>query len=143
MKIYAESSAVLRWLLGQPDGAEVRRVIASADIVFSSALTMVECRRAVFRLLATKEITPRNADRLLESLARELGTWHIIPWSDSVFERAAGRFPSEPVRSLDAIHLASAMVANDSGNVVMLSWDHRVRKNAQLLGLAILPAEQL
>ena len=38
MILYAESSAVLSWLLGEADGALVRSIMASASVVFASRL---------------------------------------------------------------------------------------------------------
>ena len=52
MILYAESSAVLAWLLGEPAGRDVRALLAKADRVVTSALTAVECARALARARA-------------------------------------------------------------------------------------------
>jgi len=49
----AESSAVLAWLLGEPAGEAVRRMLAEAECVVSSTLTQVECARALARGVAS------------------------------------------------------------------------------------------
>ena len=49
MILYAESSAVLSWLLGEPAAPVVRRELASAELVLTSELTAVECRRGLVR----------------------------------------------------------------------------------------------
>jgi predicted nucleic acid-binding protein len=54
--VYAESSAVLRWLLGDALGAEIQTVLASAEAVVSSALTSVEVARSLARLRAANTI---------------------------------------------------------------------------------------
>lgn len=41
MRVYAESSAVLAWLLGEEAGEEVRGLLARAEDVFTSVLTPV------------------------------------------------------------------------------------------------------
>ena len=46
MTLYAESSAVVSWLLGEPPGDVARRLLASASTVFASELTLLECDRA-------------------------------------------------------------------------------------------------
>lgn len=52
----------------------------------------------------------------------------------------AGPFPVEPIRALDAIHLASAIVARDVWrDLAVLSLDERVRVNAVRFGLPVLP----
>jgi hypothetical protein len=46
----------------------------------------------------------------------------------------------EPVRTLDAIHLATALLhATEIGSLAVLSIDQSVRANADALGLAVVP----
>jgi predicted nucleic acid-binding protein len=55
-------------------------------------------------------------------------------------ERARQPFPGEPIRTLDAIHLASALVARTAiAGLTLLSLDDRVRKAGKKLGLDIIP----
>ena len=49
MTVYAESSAVLAWLLGADPGDAVRGVLGGADLVITSDLTLVECDRVIIR----------------------------------------------------------------------------------------------
>ena len=49
MIVYAESSAVLSWLLGEPPGPAVRRTLEAAEFVVASDLILVECDRAFHR----------------------------------------------------------------------------------------------
>ena len=63
-----------------------------------------------------------------------------MPISPEVLDRARRPFPAEPIRSLDAIHLASAMLAAGSGTeLAVLSLDPRVRASAVALGLPTVP----
>src|SRR6185437_10957259 len=41
--VYAESSAVLSWLLGEQQQDDVISVLSSADTVVTSSLTVLEC----------------------------------------------------------------------------------------------------
>ena len=46
----------------------------------------------------------------------------------------------EPLRTLDALHLSSALVARGVlPDLVLLSLDSALRENARRLGLAVLP----
>jgi len=49
VSVYAESSAVLAWLLDEGLGAEVRRLLAAQDLVVASDLTLIECDRVLLR----------------------------------------------------------------------------------------------
>lgn len=58
----------------------------------------------------------------------------------SVVERAHKPFPAEPIRALDAIHLASALVARATiSDLQILGLDDRLRNAASQLGFNILP----
>jgi len=58
----------------------------------------------------------------------------------TIIDRAHRPFPGEPIRSLDAIHLASAISAAGSlPDLALLSLDQRVRTSGRLLGLRVVP----
>ena len=74
------------------------------------------------------------------SKATSVSGWSVLDLSEAVVARVSGPFPSEPVRTLDALHLATADVARQSlGTLTMVSLDQRVRRNAAALGLAVAP----
>jgi hypothetical protein len=55
-------------------------------------------------------------------------------------DRAKHPFPEEPIRTLDALHLASALTARAAvAGLKFLSLDDRLRASAQKLGLSLLP----
>ena len=64
MNIYAESSAVLAWLLGEEVGRSVRQVLRRAELVMASDLTLVECDRVLIRAVTLEEIDEATAARL-------------------------------------------------------------------------------
>ena len=58
-----------------------------------------------------------------------------------VLDRVRRPFPAEPIRTLDAIHLSTALSARSLvSDLAMLSLDDRVRRSAAQLGLTVLPA---
>jgi uncharacterized protein len=136
--VYAESSAVLAWLLGEPTAPAVRAILAGAERVVASALTPLECGRALARGRAAGTLSPddaRDAARLLERATRG---WALLELTGTPLERAARPFPVEPVRTLDALHLASALEFHAAlGALTMLSLDERIRENAGALGMAV------
>lgn len=138
--VYAESSAVLRWLLGHADSPRVEQALSDARDVVSSSLTALEVARTLRRLLVTNQITVRDESAVWASFTRAAAHWKTRPCGDAVLVRAAAAFPIEPVRSLDAIHLATAAIhQQDFGVLTMLSCDDRVRDNALALGMSLLP----
>jgi len=82
----------------------------------------------------------QRAAHLRLTLARVVSHWHLMPVSREIVNRARQPFPGEPIRSLDAIHLASALAASDSlPEFGLLSLDRRVRATGARLGLRVLP----
>lgn len=140
MLIYAESSAVLSWLVGEPEGADVVSCLRDAEAVLSSELTVTECARALVRLQATGLLGSADALSRRALLHRATRSWSMLELNPAVFERARRPFPLEPVRTLDALHLALvACVAEEQPALRVLTRDHRIRENAAALGVDVLP----
>jgi uncharacterized protein with PIN domain len=111
--VYAESSAVLAWLLDEDSAAEIRRCLATADLIVASDLTLIECDRVLLRATALDELTEAEAADRKAHLAVAASHWHVLRIAPEIVERARQAFPGEPIRTLDAIHLASALEARD------------------------------
>ena len=140
MNLYAESSAVLSWLLGEKRAAASRRHLSHADLVLASDLTVVECERVIIRARSLGEITERRAQSYRNRLINASGHWHILRVGADIVERARLPFPGEPIRTLDALHLASAIVARTAvPDLALLTLDERIRSAAQQLGFNVLP----
>jgi predicted nucleic acid-binding protein len=138
--LYAESSAVLRWLLGTDDAKPIEDALASATAVVTSDLTTAEVGRTLQRLVATTALDSEDGERAWASYSAASRHWHMYSVSDPVLTRVTRAFPSEPVRTLDAIHLATALLhADELGAPVVLSVDRRIRANAGALDLAVVP----
>jgi hypothetical protein len=136
----AETSAVLRWLLGAPDGPALGAAMAGAEAVFSSRLTVVEVERVLVREERQGRLGGADAAFARAAFAPVQAQWHVVELCDEIARRAGGDFPVEPVRTLDAIHLATTLfVARLVGTVALLSTDERVRANGARLGLALVP----
>jgi hypothetical protein len=57
-----------------------------------------------------------------------------------IVDRARHRFPEEPVRALDAIHLASALAGRSGvAGLQLLSLDDRIRSAGEQLGFRLQP----
>ena len=141
MTLYAESSAVLAWLLGEAAGDPVRTALARASSVVASDLTLIECERALIRSLRASELSEAEAADRRGHLTASTLAWHTLRLHPEVAERALQPFPVEPIRTLDAIHLASALSARVAlPGLAMLALDERVRQNARELGFSVVPA---
>jgi uncharacterized protein with PIN domain len=138
--LYAESSAVLAWLLGEPSQQSIIDELTDANRVVTSTLTAIECGRALSRARQLRRITATEELAALQILDEAIASWNVLDIIDAVAQRARDAFPNEPVRTLDAVHLATALVFLQSvGAVRVLTLDDRVRSNARGLGMAPVP----
>lgn len=140
MTLYAESSAVLAWLLEQEHGERVAETLARAALVIASDLTLIECDRVLIRAVALNELRESDAVQRQARLNAVSARWALLTLDEEIIERARRPFPAEPVRTLDAIHVASALTARKAvSEVTMLSLDDRVRRAAERLGFPLSP----
>jgi predicted nucleic acid-binding protein len=140
VRVYAESSAVLAWLLGEKNSDSVREVLERASLVVASDLTLLECDRVLIRAVTIHEIDEATASDRRAHLNAAAGYWHVFRVSAEIVDRARRPFPAEPIRTLDAIHLATALAARSVlPGVEILSLDDRLRQSARSLGFQVRP----
>jgi predicted nucleic acid-binding protein len=132
---YVDASVLLRVALGQrdmlPEWSRIERGV-------SSALIMTESLRTLDRLrlrarLADAEVASRRATilALIDSL-------EVVAIDSAILERAAQPMPTE-LGTLDAIHLATALLWKDmtNTNLVMATHDGALALGAQAQGLRV------
>jgi predicted nucleic acid-binding protein len=141
MTLYAESSALLAWLLAEDSGEAVRAEIQGASAVASSRITLVECERGLSRAVLDGRASLGLAGAARAALAGASVRWTLADVTEEILDRARRPFPHEPVRTLDALHLATLVLLQPRiPDLAVLSVDDRVRRNAQLLGVPVRPA---
>ena len=140
MNLYAESSAVLSWLLDEKDGTAVRRLLRAAAVILTSDLTLVECDRVLIRAITVKAISHKNADSRRKRLRSASSAWYVLRVGADIIDRARQPFPVEPIRTLDALHVASALNARAAvPDIAFLTLDHRIRAVAREFGFGVVP----
>ena len=134
---YIESSALVAALLERD--AEALAAVREIGSRITSALTFAEAARALRRARAAHHITAnqeRGALRDLDALERRCTA--VLAVTEDVLARAARPFPVEPVRTLDAIHLATIESLGETPQLVtVVTRDARVARNVRALGYAV------
>jgi predicted nucleic acid-binding protein len=140
--VYLESSAVGRGIIhGDLEAsARLHGALSGGGKLVTSALTFAELERACLSAVRGGRLTAegaREARRLMTVVRRRA---HIIRVDEGVLRRAAKTFEVEPVRALDAIHLASILLWDEDagGELAVFTRDRRVQENAVAYGFAIL-----
>jgi predicted nucleic acid-binding protein len=140
MNLYAESSAILCWLLDEDRAPEIRAPLGEAELVLASCLTLIECERVLIRAVATNLLREAVAADRRAVLARTGDHWVTFDLDAEVVARARRPFPAEPIRTLNAIHLATAVLARSLvPDLAILSLDERFRRSAEQMGFQVLP----
>lgn len=123
--LYVDTSALGRVLLGEPDAEVIRETLARYDPWWSSALLLVELRR-----LARREGIEERGEELLSLVSTQR-------LDSSVLKRAAKLDPVE-VRTLDAIHLDTAIQLRTRGAVdAVLTYDQQLQDGCAHHGLPV------
>jgi predicted nucleic acid-binding protein len=138
MIAYVDASVLLRLALGQPDAltewTRIRRGVASALVITESLRTLDRLR---FRTkLGDADLASRRSAIL--ALA---GSLELVEVDGLVLDRAAQPMPTE-LGTLDAIHLATALLWKDMANVslVMATHDAALSTAAKAHGLTVIGA---
>ena len=140
MILYTETSAVVAWLLDEELGDQARSRLAAAEAIHTSDLTLIECDRTFRRAAVTGRLTAAESSRLHAIIDTASAHWTLHGMDAEIVHRSRRSFPLEPIRALDAIHLATALaVRNLYPHLRVLSFDDRVRANAAGLGFAVEP----
>ncbi len=117
--LYLDSSALVKLVVPEPETEPLRAEIARWDRHVSSALVRTEVVRACARVSSAAR---RVAERVVASL-------DLLAIDDAILDAAARLKPLE-LRTLDAVHLASAQVLGEALGAVV-AYDARLIEGAR------------
>lgn len=125
---YADTSALAKLVVPESESTALRAWIADEGVALAASdLARTELIRAVRRAQTDTDAAARARDVLSRIM--------LLPATAEVFEAAALLEPSE-LRSLDAVHLTSALVLGDALESVV-TYDDRLADAARALGLRV------
>jgi predicted nucleic acid-binding protein len=122
---YIDSSAIVKLIVKEPESAALGRYLRSRHPLVSSALVRTEVKRAVLPIGAP---ALRRVDDVL-------GRIDLVRINNSVLN-AAGLMKPYEIRSLDAIHLATAALFETTLRG-LITYDVRMATAAQALGWTV------
>ena len=124
MLTYVDASAFVKLFTDEPQSDPLDEYLTGRDLT-SSALLRTEARRAVRHL----------GVGAVEHAATALGVVTLLDVSDEILDRA-GMLDPRVLRSLDTVHVATAMsVADDLDALV--TYDARMQHAARVVGLPV------
>jgi uncharacterized protein len=124
--LYLDTSVLGRVLLDEPDTATIRRELGRFERHISSRLLRVELRR-----LGLLKDMLEHVDELLSGNV-------LIPLDETILAAAETIAPSM-VRTLDAIHLATAVRLAKAGQLdALMTYDKQLADGAREHGIMVL-----
>ena len=115
--------------MAEPGSDGVRELMAHADGWFICRVGYLETTRAVGLAGSTSAV---------RAVRREWMAFSVIEVDQDLVERATELALAHELRSLDALHLASALVLPRE-DLIMAVWDRRLHAAARAEGLGLFP----
>jgi len=132
---YLDASILLRVVLGQPG-----RLAEWPDIELGvgSALVQVECLRALDRLRLREDLPAEDLAVRREAVYRLTAEMEVVEPTWPVLRRAGQPFSTQ-LGTLDAVHLATALLWRDSRgeDLVLATHDRALALAARASGLTV------
>ena len=125
--LYFDSSAIVKLVSPEPESRALYELVSSQGNVVASALATVEVQRAVRRIQGGESMLERAGD-VLDRIA-------LIKIDDAILRKAAHLEPTD-LRSLDAVHLATALSVQEHLEAFVV-YDQRLGAAAAGLGLNV------
>ena len=109
MWAYFDTSALVKRYVQEGGRREVLRLLRQYEVVTSAVVT-VELRSAFRRRIAEGTLTDAAAPEILKRVDADRAFWAVIDVSGTVLTAAETLVATQPLRTLDAIHVASAQL---------------------------------
>ena len=124
---YLDASAIVKLVVAEAHTADVERDAATRTALLSSRLSATEVMRAARR-------QPQR--RVLQQVEDVLESFVLLDVTAAILKHAARLAPTE-LRTLDAIHLATALSLG-LDNLDFLTYDTRLATAARTHGLSVI-----
>jgi predicted nucleic acid-binding protein len=141
---YFDTSALLKRYVTEAGTEWISGLLSSTDapLVFTSHLTVVEATCAFARRVREGNLSPQALDNLLRLFDYDVAyRYHILDLGPATIDAARELAFQQPLRAYDAVHLATAWLANrelvraDKPPLTFFSADVRLVDIARATGL--------
>lgn len=136
---YFDTSALVKNYVREAGSSRLRALLGRYGFL-SSAITPIELQSALQRRLRQRDIPLPHYDAILSQVTNDRSYWQLVEAIPLVLHRAEQLTKTESVRTLDAIHIASAMVVQESfpAPIPFVSADERQIAAARSCGLNVI-----
>lgn len=131
MRLFLDTSALAKLFVPEAGTAELNALLAQPDMeIWVSELARLEFHSLAWRRCREGSLDAAQATSLLAELDQQLDSWQVVGLTPAVLSTAAellaAHAAQHALRTLDAIQLASFMVALEEGAATFACADHRL-----------------
>jgi predicted nucleic acid-binding protein len=140
--LYLDASALVKLFVQEAESDALNEALLGARGVILSDLALTEMASALGRRTREGILTPLQASRLHREALKLTTSCRHVELTPPVHRRAEQLLLSVPmpIRSLDALHIATAL---EAGAATMVSFDQNLRDVAGAQGLFVAPMSAL
>ena len=138
MWAYFDTSALVKRYLDESGRREVLQLLRRHECV-ASAVLPVELRSALRRRVAEGTLEAARVPQILKRVSADRAYWTLVEVGAEVLRAAEKLVAVHPLRTLDAIHVASAQLfaaGVSQPDLMFVSADKRQIEAAAVIGLA-------
>lgn len=137
--LYFDASAAVKLVIDEEGSGTAARLWDTADLVTCSPLGYTEVRAALSAAARAHRVTADAHDRCVDAwTTRYWPSLAQVALTPALAVEAGDAAHRHSLRGADAIHLTSALQVPD---VVLVTWDVRLREGASAAGVRVAPAE--
>ena len=141
MILYLDTSALLKKYFKEVGSKDVISKWKEATGIVTSSVTYAEVMASIYRKRREVSINDKIFRTVINSFQEDLGSFIRVAVTNDLNEMIDRILATHPLRGLDAIHLASALIVceNVPGDFLFACFDQRLAKAAQMEDLNTLP----
>jgi len=142
LKLYLDTSALVKLYVEENGSATVREAVAGAETIATTVIAYVEACAAFARRRREGPLSRSDYRRTIHDLQSDWDRYLLLEVTNELVRSAAELAAIHPLRAYDAIHLASAKVLQErlQGPIFFACWDSRLSAIAKREGLTLVPA---
>lgn len=139
---YFDTSVLVKRYVNEPGSRRARELLRKLSVV-TSALAPIEAASAVQRRARVGELDERAVRAMMRRMADDRGRWELIDLEAAVLARAESLVRDVALATLDAVHIASALLLGEGmgRRVPFVTADARQRTAAERVNLEVVWVE--
>ena len=138
-RAYFDTSALVKRYVREEGSVRVRALLRGKGVL-SAAIITVELASALSRRRSEGDLSAQDFAAIVSRIREDRAYWHLIELSPLVLTRAEALVQSSILRTLDAIHVAAALVFEEvsGASLPFVTGDSRQAEATRAFGFEVI-----